>query len=274
MATTLDIGEALDLVRQIESGSTGAWHRFIDLHAGLIHSVIRRYLAFASPDERRELFVRILVKLHEGSLHRYDGRSRLSTWLFIFCRSRCLDHLRAKHGRRSLPAWLSDLPERDQRIFRLYYVDGLGCTLVRETLEQEGFEITLDELADTLERLECRVDAGMRKRMAYDLFAQSVGVASGRLLEFLQRLTVEYEDRMEFANPERILLQKQFAQAAEQIREFVGRLPELERRVVALRYYEGRTAREAARELSLGGQREVYTVEGRAIRRLRGMLDG
>jgi DNA-directed RNA polymerase specialized sigma subunit len=47
----------------------------------------------------------------------------------------------------------------------------------------------------------------------------------------------------------------------------------LERRVIALRYYEGRTAREACRELSLDGQREVYTVESRAIRRLRGMFE-
>lgn len=274
MSTSIDSSRdrARQLVRQVRSGSRLAWHHFVDEYSRLILSVIRRYLAFASEDDRRDLFVEILRRLKEGTLDRYDGRSALSTWLFIYSRSRALDWLRSARGRKAVPKWLLDLPARDQRVFRLYYVDGLGCSMVRQILAKEGLPTTLDEMVDSLERLDHKLDNGMRRRLAGDLFAQSVGQASGRLLAFLCRLRVEYEANGHAHEPEQELLRRELAHVAEQVRECVAQLPEIERRVIAMRYFEGRTARDASQNLGLRGQREVYTVEGRALRRLRTMI--
>src|SRR5262245_61006076 len=97
--------QARALVSDIRSGSQPAWHRFIDEYSRLILAVVRRYLAFAAEDDRRDLFVEILRRLKEGSLRQYDGRSALSTWLFIFARSRALDWLRSERGRKAIPKW-------------------------------------------------------------------------------------------------------------------------------------------------------------------------
>ena len=210
--------QALELIHEIQAGSVAAWHRFVDGYSSVVHGVVHRYLAFAGIDDRRDLFVSILEKLRQGALYRYDGRCRLSTWLFIFARSRCLDHLRSKHGRRSLPPWLQKLPAVERRVFRLYYVDGMSPGEIRAILLHEGSPMSLDQLAASLERLEQRLDTRMRKRLAYDLLAESVGVASGRLLDFLHRLKIEYDLQAEHSTPEQVQLQQEVARAAEQVR--------------------------------------------------------
>jgi len=264
--------QACQLIHAIRSGSQPAWHHFIDEYSRLIFSVVRRYLAFATEDDRRDLFVDILRGLREGALWRYDGRSALSTWLFIYSRSRALDWLRSSRGRKAIPKWLLKLSSRDQRVFRLYYVDGLVCSVVRQILAREGIPTTLDDLVESLERLDEKLDIGMRRRLAGDLFAHSVGFASGRLLDFLHRLRTEYETSAQSLDPEQVMIQREIGLVAEQVREYVARLPEIEQRVIAMRYYEGRTARESFQDLGLEDQREVYTVETRAIRRLRTMF--
>lgn len=264
--------QARILVSAIQSGSQPAWHQFIDEYSRLILAVVRRYLTFAGEDDRRDLFVEILRRLKDGMLARYDGRSALSTWLFIYTRSRALDWLRSEDGRKAVPKWLLRMSARDQRVFRLYYVDGLGCSMVRETLAREGIPTTLDEMIESLERLDRKLNDGMRRRLAGDLFAQSIGHASGRILNFLSRLRAEYEINGHALDPEQQMVEKEVVRVSDLVRECVARLPELERRVIAMRFYEGRTARDTSTEMGLTGQREVYTVEGRAIRRLRAML--
>ena len=267
MSVSPDRQAALDLVDAIRQDDVAAWHRFIDEYGGLVHAVTRRYLPFASWDERRDVFVEILRKLRDGALARYDGRAGLSTWLYIFSRSRCIDRLRTSRGRLSRPASWKTFSRLDRRVYQLHFVEGLGRAEMARLLR-----VTPEELAESLERLDEALDERTRRHMAYDLFARSIGAVSGRLLEFLHELRIENEVRLEDSGPDHQLFQADAARAIDQVRAYIDRLPELERKVIDLRFYQGRTARETSAELALGGQREVYSVENRAIRALRGMF--
>jgi len=265
--------EAKCLVGAIARGDVSAWHRFVDAYAGLVHVVVRRYLAFASDDDRRDLFVEILRKLRVGALETFDGRSSLATWLYIYARSRCIDLLRTSNLRPTRPARWKTLSKLERRVFRLYWLERLAQVEIVRLLCEEGHPVTLDTLGSVLEGLEARMGERARRRLAFDLCAQSIGRTSGRLLEYLHELRIENEDRQDESEPDQTLFHEEFARVIDLVREHVSRLPDLERQVIDLRFYQGRTAREASDVLHLRGQREVYTVEARAIRQLRGMME-
>src|SRR5262245_20676083 len=213
--------QARQLVRAVASGDVAAWHRFIGLYAGLVHVVTRRYLAFASRDIRRDVFVDILGKLRAGAVKTYDGRSSLSTWLYIYSRSRCIDYLRTSELRWTRPVRWNTLSALDRRVIRLYWLERLGRAEILILLQREGHALTIDDLARILERLESGIGNRMRRRLAFDLCAQSIGMTSGRLLEYLHELRIDNEARQDGAATEWELLQDGIEQAIVRVRERV-----------------------------------------------------
>jgi DNA-directed RNA polymerase specialized sigma24 family protein len=262
----------LALVEGIRSGSVEAWHSFIDRYAPLILSVIRRYLVAVSDDGRRTVFVEVLTALYRGKLDAFQPRARLSTWLFVFARNRCLDALRSERGRRAVPGWVRRLEPLDAEVYRLYYLHGCPARDVCMRLSTRGRRVSLDDLAASLSRLDGSVDDAIRQRTAFDLQARASGVISGRLLAYLHELRVEHELDADDGLPDARLLDAETARVLERLRECVDRLPALERDVIAKRYFERQSARRTAEALRLNGQRVVYSVEERALSRLRGML--
>lgn len=271
-ADRFESAASLDLVSQIRAGSIESWHRFIRERSPIILRVVRRYLAALPADDQRSLYVRILEGLYQGDLYAYEGRARLSTWLFVYTRSRCLDHLRHEHGRRRLPAWLRGLPAIDREVYRLYYRSGLRASEVCECLSRDGVTFTFADLAASIDRLDGHVDDGVRRRTAFELQARSIGFTSGRLLEYLHRLKIEMEVAAEDQRPDQQLFEKETRRLLVIMRAFLDRLPEIERQVIALRFYERRTANETAAELQVPARR-IYTLEERALRHLRRMFD-
>jgi DNA-directed RNA polymerase specialized sigma24 family protein len=263
---------ALRRIAAIQSGSIVEWHRFIHTTSPLVLHVIRRYLPSAPVDDQRSLYVTVLESLYRGDLRAYDGRARLTTWLFIYTRSRCLDYLRHQKGRRSVPAWLRRLPALDRDVYRLYYGERLSTVDVCQRLGRAGKPLPMAELVAALDRIEQHVDDRLRRRMAFELQALSIGSTSGRLLEYLHRTKIEMEMAAEDLRPDARLIARDTHRMLGLVRKFIDLLPEVERRVIGMRFYERRTAEETAKKLQLEGQRKVYTIEDRALRRLKGMF--
>jgi RNA polymerase sigma factor (sigma-70 family) len=262
----------LELVGRITGGSQEAWEQFIFRYSGLIHSVVRRYLFDA--EEVRDVYVEVLSRLHEGRLATYEGRSALSTWLVLVARSVALDHLRRRFGRREVPGGIQRLRKRDQRVFHLYYVDGLSFDAVRHWMSQHGEPISAEELVATLERIESSIDNRTLRRIVYDLHAPSVGAASGRMMEFLDWHRDRQERLRRERNPEQLLIDKEARATAERVRELLEELPEEERRVLTLRFDRGWTAVQIAAEMGYENPRRSYTVIDKGLRRLRRWLGG
>lgn len=255
--------------RESPENPTEAWYAFVEDYSGLIYSVIKRYLLRESQDDRRTMYVNILQVFHDGKLAQYDGRAALSTWVTVVARSRCLDFLRHKYGRREPPRWLRSCSEQEQEIYRLYYLEGISFIEICARLSREGAPLALEDLAESIRRMEGRIDRGSSRRLAYDLEARSIGATSGMLLEFLDELKWRHRAQREDQNPETALLRREAAADLTRLRGLLDELPSLERDVLGLRFFAGYTAGQISQELRVGSQRRVYSLIERGLRRLR-----
>jgi RNA polymerase sigma factor (sigma-70 family) len=260
----------LALAREIVAGSTDAWARLVHGYSGLILSVARRYLYNADKDERRSVYVHVLEDLYRTRLKDYDGRCSLATWIVAITRSRSLDYLRSRYGRRSGPKWLNSCTSLEHTVYQLHYLEGLTVLDIVRRLEAAHKQTTESDVADCLHGLATRMGRRFRTRLAYDLHARNGGSPLEALSEELRRVS---ELAAENDNPEvRFFLTEQ-EQMLERLRAHVARLDPEEREVVRFQFEEGLTARETAARMGLGGARRVYTILARALSRLRAAYD-
>jgi DNA-directed RNA polymerase specialized sigma24 family protein len=263
----------LEIAQRAADGDVPAWHAFVERYSGLIYSLVGRYLGDPDEDERRTVYVAVLESLHGGALARYDGRAALSTWIGVVTRSRCLDRHRSRHGRRQAPQWLAGLAERDQEVYRLYFLEGLSYALVCDRIRGKSPEFSVEDLVDALDRIEGHLDAGMRKRLAFDLQARTSGAASGRVLEYCAEISAETGDEDSVYAPEREVVEKELRARLERLEAAIERLDAEEAHAVASRFERGLTARETADVMGLSSPRRVYTIVDRALRKLREILE-
>src|SRR5262245_2528306 len=259
------------LVREVLLGSENAWHEFIERYSRLILAVLRRYLG-RHDDTVRSVYADLLENLYRRKLATYQGRSALSTWLVLVTRNAAIDHLRGTLGGRELRKALAGLDAFDRRVFQLYYVQGLSFGTTLELLRVEGPSTTHDRLLEALQSIETRVNGRTARTLRYEIHAQSVGQASGRLLEYLDHVRVELGGMNQEQNVEYRLMEREARRVVDQAMALLATLPEAERRVLSLRFERGWTARRIAEELGIGDQRRVYTMIQRILRGLRQIL--
>jgi len=89
----VDLGSVL-------AGDASAWRHFAAVATPVIHTVIRRTLGQAPPEQVADLAQDVFLRLCRDGfrlLHTYDAeRASLSTWLALVARSIAIDHLRRK----------------------------------------------------------------------------------------------------------------------------------------------------------------------------------
>lgn len=260
------------LVQAILAGSTEAWHRFIRQYSRLILAVIHRYVPRQREDEGRTLYASVLESLYRVKLAGYEGRAALSTWIVLVTRSMVVDDLRKRWGGRELHDALKTLEPFEREVFQHYYVEGLSFGAVRRLVRDGGALPTTERLLSALRRIEERVRGRVARRLSYDLHAQSVGGASGRLLEYLDHARFEFEERAEHQRADFTTLDREARRTLLRVQAELEKLPDEERRLLTLRFERGWTAKRIAAELGLQEQRSVYTWIDRIVRTLRRRL--
>jgi RNA polymerase sigma-70 factor, ECF subfamily len=102
----LDGGEATDeaLAAAANSGDRGALEALLGRHFDRIHGICRRVTGH--PEDALDATQEALIAVTRG-LHRYDGRSLFTTWLYRVATNAALDELR-RRKRRPEPAELID----------------------------------------------------------------------------------------------------------------------------------------------------------------------
>lgn len=272
-------GHAADLAlaHRVLQGDESAWAVFVERYSGLIYSVVRRYLHSRDVDDIRTVLVDVLVSLRRNKLATYEGRAALSTWLTLVARSQALEHLRRRFGRGQDVKGREPLTSVEQKLFRLYHVEGRSAREVIAEITAGGEEWTLDRFIAALRSVEQKLGDRWLRRLAYDMHAQSVGAASGRLLEYLDHVREEFQQHPGGHSPEYHLMEREALRTAQRLQELIAELEPEERRLLTLRFERGWTARAIADELGLPGTRDVYTMVERVVRRLRrwfGVADG
>ena len=259
----------LRLAQDAGDGVLEAWHQFVESYSGLVYSVVRRCLADFDEEAWRDAYVDVLEYMHSTGLARYDGRAALSTWVMTISRTRAVDRRRALGGRKRDPAWLAGLSPRDREIFRLHYERGDDIEAILQRFAARGERLTQEDIAQSLDRIDARMDHRLRTRLAYDLQARTVGAASGCFLDFLDQVSHENTAAAEALRPDLVLLERRTQRLMEEVERGVEYLVADERKVVELRFYRSLTANEIAAEMGLDGPRRAYTLIDRALASLR-----
>ncbi len=251
----------------ILAGSETAWHTFIDRYTGLIIHVLRRYLF--DEDQVRNTYVDVLENLHQGRMQTYRGRSSLATWLLLVSRNAATDQLRHEHGRREVPRGLRRLSAVHQEIYRLYYVEGQTFAATQKQIWLQGHRLSEDAMIDHLGEIDAELPGRTYRRVRYDLAAESLGAASGRLLEYCDAVHFEAEHNQQEQSPLNRLIHKEAEIRSLKALRYVAELPADERRILSLRFEEGLSAQEIADRLGISNRRRVFTILDRIVRKLR-----
>lgn len=258
----------LELVRAILSGSVESWHAFVDRFTGLIMSVLRKQLFVENNDDIQTVYVDVLKDLYDSKLREYAGNASLATWLVLVTRGKAVDFLRSKRGRRQLPRGYDRLQPFDQKVFRLHFVEGLGYEALLQTIGADGRN-SVEDVVAAVGRIVDNVDGRHLKRLDYENDARRHGVPAGGLMAHLYRAEVELWGRGSVKTPDQIMAEAERGRAVERLRELTAKLDNEDRKLLALRFEEGLTARKIAERLGMDGQRSVYTAINRALRHLR-----
>jgi RNA polymerase sigma-70 factor (ECF subfamily) len=98
-------GDDAALALAAAAGDRAALEVLLDRHADLVHAVCRRIVV--DPDDALDATQEALIAVARG-ITRFDGRSRLTTWLYRIATNAAIDELRRRR-RRPLPQ--DELPE-------------------------------------------------------------------------------------------------------------------------------------------------------------------
>lgn len=260
----------LQLVRAALRGSESAWHELVERATPVIEAALRPRIL--DVEDRRDAHVAVLAELHDSALRRYEGRASFTTWVFVLARSRAVDHMRRRRGRTWSPPGYDRLDPVAQLAFRLYFVEGLGFSELCDRLGTAGGPVDAEEAAAVLERIESTLDRRVLRRVTYELHAESVGAASGRLLEYVDDLHDEMRRRGHALSPEQQYVEREARAMQRRLRDHVAALDPAERRVLTLRFEDGLKGREIAEVMGLGSTRLAFSLLDRALRALKRRL--
>ena len=97
------------LLRRIASGHDDAFREFYERYEKKLFSFIQRRLGDAF--ESADVFHEVMLEIWRGA-ERFEGRSRVSTWVFGVAHRKTVDALR-RQGRHELVDTLDDFPDDD-----------------------------------------------------------------------------------------------------------------------------------------------------------------
>ncbi len=263
----------VDLVSAILEGSEKAWHDFVERYSGLILGVIRRQLFEADEDQVRTIYVEILSALYNGALGKYKGRSSLSTWLIVSTRNRAHDYLRSIYGRTTEPAGFEELNKRDRQVFKLFFVEMLPLEAILLQLRWSEPGITTDDIVQSLYSIENTLTPRYLNNLSEKNRARIHGIKSVKLARYLLDVCVRDENRSGLGRPDADVIKKETESVLQELRRKISELPEKERKILFLRFNRGLSAKDIAEEMDVGGQRQIYTIIDRAVRKLRNSME-
>ncbi len=261
----------LELVSNIMSGDITAWHRFIEIYTDNMQSIIGRYVN--DEEIASDLYVSLLERLKAEKLARFNGRSTLSTWLFIVTVNHCRDYFRSSKGIRHVLTALDGLLPIDRRYFKLALIQGLAIHEVLAGLRAEmGNHISYLDLIECKERIIETARERKLGRLIEKLLSPSI-----RPNVQLSDATYAFSDQSRMERraqpyPDIMMESDLFREALRNLREALLQLPHRDQIILQLRFEHKASARRICEVLDLGNERMVYRRLEKLFAQLKAML--
>jgi DNA-directed RNA polymerase specialized sigma24 family protein len=241
------------ILARLFSGSTdteSAWREFLTSYSNLFLKIIWQFEH--DRDEVMEKYLYVCSKLSANNfavLKRYreqsgDNPPRLEHWLAVVVRNMCVDAHRSAHGRPRLPKAMHRLSDFDRTVFKMFYWMGL-----------------------TVEEISHRVGSGLNGTM------ESVNRSLARIERVLTRLPEPGKPDPVFIPFDESTISGRDEDDGTETDELLQRcltmLPDQERLVVRLRFWEDMTAKQIARLVKITPEHRVYTILQNALKLMR-----
>ena len=104
--------EERDLIRGCLEGNQASWRQFYEIYRDEARAVLFRILGPVADLE--DLVQTVFIKVYR-TLDRFEGRSKISTWLYRICVHVAMDHLRSKKRQKPTVDLQSAPPQADPR---------------------------------------------------------------------------------------------------------------------------------------------------------------
>lgn len=258
------------LVKSILDGDVAAWHRFVEIHNDQMQSIINRYVN--DQDIRRDLFVSLLEKLRGQKLAHFDGRSTLSTWLFVVTVNHCRDYFRSAKGIRHVLTALKGLRKIERRFFKLAFVQGMPIHEVLDSIRAEmGEHITYLDLIECEERIVVKAREKKLGRLIEKLLSPAI---KQQQLDGAALAVADKEHLAVLTQPplDIIVEGDLFQKALQNLRDALLNLPYRDQIILKLKFEHKASARRICEVLDLGNERMVYRRLEKLLTKLKGML--
>lgn len=235
--------EIRDLLR---TDPSRGWRAFVDRYTPVLLSLIER-AGIRDYDEAMELYLTTCERLSAENcarLLRHDPeKGPLAAWLGAVVRNVVVDWVRSRAGRRRLFHAIEALPEREQRVFELYYWSDRTPSEICELLStEEGRAVTLTDVFEAMNV----IDGALTDRHRRDLLAMAVRARTPASLEAELERGVEVPASA--ADPESAL---RSAQTRAALNAALASLPPEDAAIVRLKYVQGLSHRDIQRALHL-----------------------
>ena len=178
-----------ELLTKAQEGDRRAFGHLVKMHQGRVSACATKMLTSASEaeDAAQETFIRAWK-----ALSRFDGRSKLSTWLYRICVNVCLNRIRSQKGKRH--ADLDDPSAPDAAADPQKSGNDPGHTLELSEL-QLRLQASLERLSPSLRSAVVLVlIEGMPHKEAGDVLGVPEGTVAWRIHEARRRLRDELKD--------------------------------------------------------------------------------
>ncbi len=213
-----------------------AWKIFIEKYADFIFSLLRR-MGF-DYDQAMDRFVYVCEKLSEQNFRRlksirYAGsHGDLTPWLRQVIKRLCVNWAWSEAGRKRLLNGIAGLAKREQRVFELYFWQGLRPSEILEHMRLEHQSLELGDVYDALEEISSHISQKKLWRLISGL-SRARRTLSLDEVDEESGLSPDVPD--ENPNPEEALIQSADADRVAQVFET---LPARERLALQFRYEE------------------------------------
>ncbi|MFT5359105.1 MAG: RNA polymerase sigma-70 factor (ECF subfamily) [Polyangiales bacterium] len=186
LASAMDEAE---LLTKASEGDRSAFGHLVKMHQGRVSACATKMLT--SPSEAEDAAQETFIRAWKA-LARFDGRSKLSTWLYRICVNVCLNRIRSQKGKRH--ADLDDPSSPDIAADSQKSGNDPGHALELSEL-QARLQASLDRLSPSLRSAVVLVlIEGMPHKEAGDVLGVPEGTVAWRIHEARRRLRGELKD--------------------------------------------------------------------------------
>ncbi|MBI3193335.1 MAG: sigma-70 family RNA polymerase sigma factor [Ignavibacteriae bacterium] len=243
------------LLKKLFSGNSTseyAWKEFLRRYSNLFLKII--WQTEHDHDRVMDKYLFVCTKLSTNNfavLKKFqpetkEHQPKLSTWLTVVVKNLCIEEHRTLHGRLRYPAALLRLSDFDRCVFKLYYWKGYSREEIEHHLAgREKNDISVAESLMKIERVVKDEDSVAAQQPRYIPYDESNGTMNEPALQNEELFEPQWFD------------------------DAVMRLPDQERVVIRMRFWEGMTAREISDLLRINPQRKIYTIIENALKTLR-----